>query len=182
MGVSRPVYNVRPINCESVRTRRRQILDRDFTHDARRIARPISHRGFAGEDHALFCGRTNNSCEIQTERDDRDVEANANESAMCHYCLESPLVCLPRGLLRARIARSCSGEYTLPAYMSQQLAENRESLGLDCETIFPLRKLSAGKRFCSKVRDREDALASTRAACAPRNVQRSSCVFDERSD
>ena len=44
------------------------------------------------------------------------------------------------------------------------------------------RELSAGKRFCSKVRDRaafakatapkEDALASTRAACAPQNVQR----------
>jgi hypothetical protein len=29
-------------------------MDRDFAHDARRIARPIAHRGFAGEDRAFF--------------------------------------------------------------------------------------------------------------------------------
>ena len=52
-----PVYNARPINCESIRTRRRQILHRDFAHDARRIACPIAHCGFAGEDRAVFCGR-----------------------------------------------------------------------------------------------------------------------------
>jgi hypothetical protein len=31
-------------------------LDRDFAHDARRIARPIAHCGFAGKDRAFFCG------------------------------------------------------------------------------------------------------------------------------
>src|SRR6478609_4996058 len=45
-----PGHNARPINCESIRTWWRQILDRDFAHDARRIARPIAHRLFAGQD------------------------------------------------------------------------------------------------------------------------------------
>jgi hypothetical protein len=57
LRVSWPVYNARPINCESIRTRWRQILHRDFAHDARRIACPIAHCGFAGEDRAFFCGR-----------------------------------------------------------------------------------------------------------------------------
>jgi hypothetical protein len=69
VGVSRPVYNVRPINCESVRTRRRQILDRDFTHDARRIARPIAHRLFAGKDCALFGGRAGHDGEEENGRE-----------------------------------------------------------------------------------------------------------------
>src|SRR4030095_13207779 len=49
-------HNPRPINCASIRTRWRQILDCDFARDAGRIARPIAHRLFAGEDRALFCG------------------------------------------------------------------------------------------------------------------------------
>jgi hypothetical protein len=53
LRVSWPVYNVRPINCESIRTRRRQILERDFAHDARRISRPIAHRLFAGKERAF---------------------------------------------------------------------------------------------------------------------------------
>src|SRR4029077_1323957 len=56
LRVSWPVYNVRPINCESIRTRWRQILDRDFAHNARRIPCPIAHCGFAGEDRAFFSG------------------------------------------------------------------------------------------------------------------------------
>src|SRR6185436_8068608 len=50
-----PVYNARAINCESIRAGWRQILHPDFARDARRIARPITHRGFAGEDRAFFC-------------------------------------------------------------------------------------------------------------------------------
>ena len=52
-----PVYDTRPINRESIRTWRRQILNRDFARDARRIACPIAHCGFAGEDRAFFSGR-----------------------------------------------------------------------------------------------------------------------------
>ena len=84
-----------------------------------------------------------------------------------------------RGLLKARVARSCSGEHTLPACMSRQLAENKELVGIRATKQSFFRELSAGKRFCSKVRDREDAFASTRAACAPRNVQRRSCLFQD---
>ena len=57
LRVSWPVYNTRPINCESIRTWWRQILNRDFARDARRIACPIAHRGFAGEERAFFSGR-----------------------------------------------------------------------------------------------------------------------------
>src|SRR5438477_8009993 len=56
---------------------------------------------------------------------------------------------------------------------------------LELRNNLSLRELSPGKRVCSEVRDREDALARTRAACAPQNVHRSgetqrhcsSCVF-----
>src|SRR6266513_4487058 len=65
---------------------------------------------------------------------------------------------------------------------------------LELRNNLSLRELSPGKRVCSKVRDREDALARTRAArtqagrlCAPQNVHRSgetqrhcnSCVFQQ---
>src|SRR6266446_2572722 len=52
-----PVYDTRPINREDIRTCRRQILNRDLARDARRIACPITHCGFAGEERALFSGR-----------------------------------------------------------------------------------------------------------------------------
>ena len=52
-----PVYDTRPINRESIRTWRRQILNRDFARDARRIACPIAHCGFAGKERAFFSGR-----------------------------------------------------------------------------------------------------------------------------
>jgi hypothetical protein len=45
--------------------------------------------------------------------------------------------------------------------MSRQLAENRESLGLELRNNLSLKKAPAWKNVCSKVRDREDALAST---------------------
>src|SRR5262249_38774790 len=54
--VSWTVYNARPINCKSIRTRWRQILRRDFARDAGRIARPIRHRRFDGEN-GVFGGR-----------------------------------------------------------------------------------------------------------------------------
>jgi hypothetical protein len=103
--------------------------------------------------------------------------------------LESPLVCRLRGLLRACVPRSCSVEHTLPTCISRQLAETGNRWDSTAKQFFPLREFSAGKRSCGKVRDREDAIASTRSArtqagklCAPQSVQRSSCVFDERSD
>src|SRR2546423_7349593 len=40
LRVSWPVYDARPINCESIRTRWRQILDCDFASHSRRIAFP----------------------------------------------------------------------------------------------------------------------------------------------
>ena len=73
-------------------------------------------------------------------------------------------------------AFSVSWEHTLPACMSRQFAETGKSLGSRSANIFRYKAL-AWKKLYSKVRDREDALASTRAACAPQNVQRSSCVF-----
>src|SRR4029434_6365486 len=68
LRVSWPVYNMRPINGQSIRTWRRQILDRDFARDARRIPRPIAHRGFAGEDRALFSGRADYDAEEENGR------------------------------------------------------------------------------------------------------------------
>src|SRR5262245_750064 len=53
-----PIHNVRPINCESIRAWRRQILNRDFAHHARRIACLIAHCSFAGEDRTFFSGRS----------------------------------------------------------------------------------------------------------------------------
>jgi hypothetical protein len=55
--VSWPLQNARAINRESIRARWRQILHRDFAHDARRIACPIAHCGFAGEDRVFFSRR-----------------------------------------------------------------------------------------------------------------------------
>jgi hypothetical protein len=57
LRVSWPVHDTRPINRESIRAWRRQILNRDPARDARRIACPIAHRGFAGEERAFFSGR-----------------------------------------------------------------------------------------------------------------------------
>jgi len=84
LRVSWPVYNARPINCERIRSRWRQILHRNFAHDARRIACPITHRGFAGEDRAFFCGRGNYDGDDENRRDDRDVDENAINSSKCH--------------------------------------------------------------------------------------------------
>jgi hypothetical protein len=53
-----PGYDTRPINRESIRTWRRQILNRDLAREARRIACPITHCGFAGQERAFFSGRT----------------------------------------------------------------------------------------------------------------------------
>ncbi len=69
LRVSWPVNNVRPINCESIRARWRQILDRDFARDARRIARPIAHRCFAGEDRAFFSGRAGYNGDDENSRE-----------------------------------------------------------------------------------------------------------------
>jgi len=69
LRVSWPVDNARPINCESIRARRRQILHRNFARDARCIACPIAHRGFAGEDRAFFCGRGDYDCDDENSRE-----------------------------------------------------------------------------------------------------------------
>src|SRR6516225_905901 len=49
LRVSWPVDNAGSINCQSIRAWWRQILNRDFAHDAGRIARPIAHRLFTGK-------------------------------------------------------------------------------------------------------------------------------------
>ena len=110
------IHNVRSINCESIRTRRRQILHRDFPRDARRIACPIAHCGFAGEDRVFFCGRGDYDRDEESSRDP-GVEENTSDSAIPHCFLESPLVCDLRGLLKAA-SRVRSGEQKLPACMS----------------------------------------------------------------
>jgi hypothetical protein len=69
LRVSWPFYNARPINCESVRTRWRQILHRDFARYARRIPRPITHCGFTGEDRAVFSGRTGHDGDDENGRE-----------------------------------------------------------------------------------------------------------------
>jgi len=51
-----PCHDVRPIDCESIRTRRRQVLHRDLARDARCITCPIAHCSLAGEDRAFFSG------------------------------------------------------------------------------------------------------------------------------
>src|SRR5262245_59086711 len=55
--VSRPTHNSGSIDCESIGAWWRQILLRDFAHDAGRIGCPIAHCSFAGEECALFSGR-----------------------------------------------------------------------------------------------------------------------------
>jgi hypothetical protein len=84
LRVGRPIYNVRPINCESIRAWWRQILNRDFAHNARRIARPIAHGSFAGENGRSCGGPENNTCHMKTDSDDRDLEADTKELAMYH--------------------------------------------------------------------------------------------------
>src|SRR5882757_1048673 len=66
-----PGYDTRPINRESIRTWHRQILNCDFACDARRIACPIAHRGFASEERAFFSGRPsyNGDKEKRREKD-----------------------------------------------------------------------------------------------------------------
>src|SRR5262249_49159571 len=51
------VYDTRPINCESIRPRLRQILNRNFAPDPRRIACPVAYGGFAREEFPVFSGR-----------------------------------------------------------------------------------------------------------------------------
>jgi hypothetical protein len=167
LRVSWPVYNVRPINCESIRTRWRQILHRDFAHDSRRIACPIAHCGFAGEDRVFFSG--GGDCDGDDEnRCDPGVEENTSNSAIPHCFLESPLVCRLRGLLRARVARSCSGEHTLPVCMSRQFAKNRELVGIRATKKSFFRELSAGRDSAAKF-----AIARTRSpAREPRALPR----------
>jgi hypothetical protein len=97
--------------------------------------------------------------------------------------LESPLVRGPRGLLRARAARSGfrgvhpasppQDEFAVANVYVSAACRDRESWGPNYETIF-LQKALGWKKLYSKVRDRaafakatapkEDALASTRAA------------------
>ncbi len=64
-----PVYDTRPINREDIRTWRRQILLRDLARDARRIACPITHCGFAGEERAFFSGRASYDGEKEKGRE-----------------------------------------------------------------------------------------------------------------
>src|SRR5262245_10143633 len=101
--MSCPIYNARPINRESIRTRRGQILHRDFARDARRIARPIAHRGFAGEKRPFLGGRGSNGiCDIETDCGDRDAEAQMNELALYHaFGIASRTRCAWIGVARA---------------------------------------------------------------------------------
>jgi hypothetical protein len=69
LRVSWSVYNVRPINRESIRAWWRQILDRDFARDAGRIACPIAHCGFAGKNRAFFSGRASYDGEKEKRRE-----------------------------------------------------------------------------------------------------------------
>ena len=85
LRVNRPRHNARSIDRESIRTRRRQIPDRDFAYDSGCIARPIAHRLFAGEDHAGFGAPATNISDIETDRDDAQVKGNARGSA--YHCL-----------------------------------------------------------------------------------------------
>src|SRR5438093_822268 len=63
------VYDTRPINREDIRTWRRQILNRDLARDTRRIACPITHCGFAGEERAFFGGRASYDGEEENGRE-----------------------------------------------------------------------------------------------------------------
>jgi hypothetical protein len=85
LRVSWPVYNVRPINCESIRTRWRQILDHDFAPDARRIACPIAHRGCAGEDRAVFSGRAGYDGDDENGRE-KDCAQNLIARSTSFHC------------------------------------------------------------------------------------------------
>jgi hypothetical protein len=79
-----PIHNVRPINCESIRAWRRQILNHDFAHDAGRIARPIAHCSFAGEDRAFFRGRTVYDSERENRREKDNTKNYITRLASFH--------------------------------------------------------------------------------------------------
>jgi hypothetical protein len=70
-----PVYDTRPINREDIRTWRRQILNRDLARDARGVACPIAHRGFASEDRTFFGGR---ACHDRDEKNGREKDYAEN--------------------------------------------------------------------------------------------------------
>src|SRR5919108_373812 len=80
-----PRNDPRQINCESIRAWRRQVLDHNLAPDTRRITCPIAHCGFASEERVVFRGRATNTCDIESDRDGRDVKAKTNESALYHF-------------------------------------------------------------------------------------------------
>jgi hypothetical protein len=114
-----PVNHTRPINCESIRTWRRQILYRDFARDTGRIARPIAHCGFAGEERTTRLGGVNRTSEMETGRNNRDTEPNTSAWAMCHCFLESIFVRSSRGLEEhARVVFAFWGAQAASLYVS----------------------------------------------------------------
>src|SRR5205823_11175264 len=97
--IRRPVCDTRRIDREEIRSWLWQILHRDFAPDTRRIACPVAHRRLAREEFAIFSCCVNRIRDVETDRNDRDVQAKTSAFAVYH-CLESLLVRGSRALGR----------------------------------------------------------------------------------
>jgi hypothetical protein len=84
LSVCRTINDASPVNCQNVRTRRRQVLDCDFASDPGRIARPIAHGCLAREKRPGLGGRGSAKCEYDADRPRR-----ASQSAIPHTLVES---------------------------------------------------------------------------------------------
>src|SRR5262249_46182919 len=78
------VYDTRPINCQSIRPRLRQILNRNFARDTRRIACPVAHGGFAREELAVFGGRSSSKGDDGNGREHNRAGNRMSRSALSH--------------------------------------------------------------------------------------------------
>src|SRR5436190_4470933 len=108
--VSWPIYDVRLINCESIRARWRKILICDFAHNSRRIARPIAHRCFAGEDRAFFSCRVTDNGGNENSREKDCAQTWIAQSTSFHF---SEIVRAPN-IARLRVVCRASTSHNGP--------------------------------------------------------------------
>src|SRR6266498_2905308 len=78
LSVRRTINNARPVNCQNIRTRRRQVLDSDFASHPGCIVCPIAHASLAREERAGLNCRSNRNGEGETDCDRDRVRTKAS--------------------------------------------------------------------------------------------------------